>query len=126
MITPSSDEDGFTASAERSRLRALKLILGALGADIHRLQADSQTQSHMLAIKEAAENHELGNTTQQTSIATPLSSAVSRLKGGSCRSSMATRAKLAAAGDCVSATEGSGEEESMKDLVFPLNSHLFA
>ncbi len=114
------------ASAERSRLRALKLILSTLAADMHRLQTEM-----MLSAIQNNNSTPLDGDINGQQPSTPLSSAVSRLKTGARRRSsmVVTRGKLTASGDeakLIGLSSESGSEEGMKDLVFPLNSHLFS
>lgn len=83
----------------------------ALSADVHRLHSAPST---------IPQNEQNGYESS-----TPLSSAVSRLKGrAKRRASVADQGKLNFQGD--SLKQNDVEPGKNKDLVFPLNSHLLA
>uniref|UniRef100_A0A5K3EUW4 HEAT repeat-containing protein 1 n=1 Tax=Mesocestoides corti TaxID=53468 RepID=A0A5K3EUW4_MESCO len=102
----------IASSCERSRLRALSVVLTALAADSRRLQ----TISAKTSIPQWS-GSEPG---------TPLLSAVSRLKSGARqRRSSINQGKKGASESTLKRPDKDTEVEC-KDIVFPLNSHLLA
>ncbi|KAL7064526.1 hypothetical protein AAHC03_04655 [Spirometra sp. Aus1] len=104
---------------EYSRLKTLQTIFATINNDASRLQAETVPQT-LIAASAAASLNSPGKPGAEPN-RTPLSSAVSRLRSTSKRKS--------ALGDVAlrkTPTSRVAPSESNHDLVFPINSHLFA
>uniref|UniRef100_A0A183TBR1 HEAT repeat-containing protein 1 n=1 Tax=Schistocephalus solidus TaxID=70667 RepID=A0A183TBR1_SCHSO len=115
--TNTQSESLDSSKLEYSRLKALQTILATINNDVPRLQAETAPQSLVTTAAAPSSPGKPGSEANRT----PLSSAVSRLRSTSKRKSALSDVALRK-----TPTSRAAPSETNHDLVFPINSHLFA